>query len=163
MERVSYRSEHIGQRVYITISSQTTYHAPINATKAHIVNPIEQRVPQYFSNPVNAPGLVYRIDSGKSIETGTMRPTYLVKKPSKAGRILASPSSACSPLPMSVRLLYTHPAGLVERLTNYEAYDVVTPQSSGLNLIFCVPNGLGNVQTMKVNHPILTILRQREL
>ena len=62
--------EHIMQRVYTTITSRTTYHAPINATKALIVNPIEQRVPQYSSDPANASCLAYWVDSGKSIESG---------------------------------------------------------------------------------------------
>ena len=51
--------------------------------------------------------------------------------------------------------------GFDERLTSYEVHNVFTPQSSILNLILCESNGLGDVQIMKVDHPILPILRQR--
>ncbi len=151
---------------YITITSQTTSHAPINMTqnmvsKALFVNSIERQAPQHSSDPVNESALVCGIDQGQSEESGTMHRTYLVKRSSKAGRILALPPSACSPLPELVRLLCAHPTGFVERLTNYEAHNFVAPRSSSLNLILCELNGLGDVQTMKVDHHLTTILRQR--
>ena len=52
--------------------------------------------------------------------------------------------------------------GFDERLTSYEVHNFVTPQPGILNLILCELNGLGYMQIMKVDHPILPILRQRE-
>ncbi len=128
-----------------------------------IVNPIEQRAPQHYVDPVIDPVLVYGIGPGQTEESGTKRRTYSVHRSSKAGRILALPPSACSPLPEFVRLLYTHPTGFLERLTNYEVDDFVAPQSSRPKLFLRKPNGLGNVQTMEVDHLVPTILGQREV
>ena len=118
--------------------------------------------PLFFgSSECVSPCLLGRLESVHTNRVNAR--TYLVQRPCKAGRILASPSFACRPLPKSLRLLYTHPAGSVETLTNDEVHNLVTPRSSSLNVILCDPNGLSNVQTMKVNHSLLTILRQREL
>jgi len=72
--------------VFALQSPQTTYHTPTTGkdklkmgSKILIVNPIEQRAPQHSSDPVNAPALVYWVDSGQSTGSGTMRRTYLVK------------------------------------------------------------------------------------
>ncbi len=132
-------------------------------SKTLIVNPIEQRAPQHYADPVNDSVLVYGIGPGQSEESGTMRRTYLVKRSSKAGRILASPASECSPLPELARLLCTHPTGFVETLTNYEAHNFVAPRSSRLKLFLRKLNGLGDVQTVKVDHPVPKILGQREV
>jgi hypothetical protein len=58
------------------------------------------------------------------------------------------------------QLSCTHPMEIVKKLTNYEAHCFVAPRFSSPNLILCKLDGLGNVQTMKVDRPFLTMLRK---
>ena len=64
---------------------------------------------------------------------------------------------------MSVQLLCAYATEFVKIPTDYEANNFVTPRPSSLNMILCKLNGLGDMQTMKVDlAPLLTILGQRE-
>src|SRR6266702_1786789 len=120
---ISLQSQHRRPIIY----HAPTKHRPKLGSKTLIVHPNERGARQHYADPVSDPVLVYGIGLGQSEESGTKRRTYLVQRSSKAGRILAPPASECSPLPKLVRLLCAHSTGFVERPTNYEAHNSVTP------------------------------------